>query len=104
MSTARKTSAKSNLDIARAIAALQEQVNENARAIKQALPKNKAILSDRWSITLMFSLLTFAVIFSLTFSVFYFNKLDDKIGKVSGRLDRLSDRLDKIYTLLLKNK
>ena len=39
--TDRKSSAKSNLDIAKAIATLQEQVKANSEAIKQALPEIK---------------------------------------------------------------
>ena len=40
-STAPKSPAKSNLDLAKAIAILQEQVKANAEAVKKALPRDK---------------------------------------------------------------
>ncbi len=56
-STTLKTSAKSNLDIAKAIAALQEQVNKNARAIKQTLPRDKVQVSNNTVLSIVFVVL-----------------------------------------------
>ena len=56
-STTLKTSAKPNLDIARAIATLQEQVNENARAIKQVLSREKAQISNNTVLSIVFVIL-----------------------------------------------
>ncbi len=79
-STAHKPSAKSNLDIAKAIATLQEQVKANSEAIKQVLPKDKVQVSDRTLFIFLFTIM-------MTFSFFYFNKLDNRIDKLDHKID-----------------
>ncbi len=111
-STIRKPSAKANLDMAKAIASLQEQVKANSEAIKQALPKDKVQVSDRDFFSIMFSIMIFISIFTLTFTFFYFNKLDNKIDnridKLDSRIDKLDHKIDsnhkQILDILLKRK
>ncbi len=89
-STAHKPSAKSNLDIAKAIATLQEQVKANSEAIKQVLPKDKVQVSDRTLFIFLFTIM-------MTFSFFYFNKLDHKIDSRIDKLDhKIDSRIDKL--------
>ena len=121
-SAARKTLAKPNLDIARAIATLQEQVNENARAIKQVLSREKAQIGNNTVLSIVFVILVAMIGWvkmdqsglrqelSSTRQELsntrqeLSNKIDSNYKELSNKIDKVSDRLDKIYTLLLKNK
>ena len=119
MSTTQKTSAKSNLDIAKAIAALQEQVNENARAIKQALPKDKVQVSNNTVLSIVFVVLIAMIGWvkidqnelrqelSNTKQELL-NKIDIVETKLSQRIDKLDEKIDvnhkQILDILLKRK
>ena len=59
--TDRKSSAKPNLDIAKAIATLQEQVKANSEAIKQALPRDKIQVSNNTALSIVFVVLVVLV-------------------------------------------
>ncbi len=119
--TARKPSAKSNLDIAKAIASLQErikalsslqeQVKANSEAIKQVLPKDKVQVSNNTVLSIVFVVLV-AMIGWIKIDQ---NGLRQELSntrqelsntrqELSSKIDKVSDRLDKIYTLLLKSK
>ena len=112
--TATKTSAKSDLDIAKAIEnlqskvnnidTLQKQVNENTKAIKQALPRDKTQISNNTVLSLIFVILVAMIGWVKIDQNGLRPELSQRIDKVNERLDKVSDRLDKIYTLLLKNK
>ncbi len=97
MNTARKTSAKSNLDIAKAIAALQEQVDKNARAIKQALPRDKVQVSNNTVLSIVFVILV---------AMIGWVKIDQ--NGLSQRIDKLDEKIDvnhkQIINILLKRK
>ena len=113
--TATKTSAKSDLDIAKAIATLQTQVKANSEAIRQALPRDQVQVSNNTVLSLVFVILVAMIGWvkidqnglrqELSNKIdIVETKLSQRIDKVNERLDKVSDRLDKIYTLLLKNK
>ena len=80
---AHKSSAKSNLDIAKAIATLQDQVKVNSDAIKQGLTRDKPEVSTN----IILSIVGLMFAFMLTFSFFYFNKLDNRIDRLESKID-----------------
>ncbi len=118
-STTLKTSAKSNLDIAKAIAALQEQVDKNARAIKQALPRDKVQVSNNTVLSIVFLVLV-AMIGWVKIDQSGLSqriaKLDEKIdsnykelsNKIDSNYKELSNKMDsnhkQILDILLKRK
>ena len=111
MSATRKTLAKPNLDIAKAIATLQEQVNENARAIKQVLSREKAQISNNTVLSIVFVVLIAMIGWVKIDQNGLRQELSSTRQELSNtrqellnKIDKVSDRLDKIYTLLLKNK
>ncbi len=118
-SIARKTSAKPNLDIAKAIATLQEQVNENARVIKQVLSREKAQISNNTVLSIVFVILVAMIGWvkmdqnglreelSNTRQELL-NKIDIVETKLSQRIDKLDEKIDvnhkQIVDILLKRK
>ena len=103
-STATKTSAKSDLNIAKAIATLQEQVKANSEAIKQALPRDKAQISNNTVLSLVFVILVAMIGWVKIDQNGLRQELSNTRQELLNKIDKVSDRLDKIYTLLLKNK
>ena len=98
-STVSKTYTESN--IADAITALQEQVKVNSDAIKQGLTRDKPEVSTN----IILSIVGLMFAFMLTFSFFYFNKLDNDIKGVrqelSHRIDRLESKIDANHKQIL---
>ena len=96
-STTLKTLVKPNLDIAKAIATLQEQVNENARAIKQVLSREKAQISNNTVLSIVFVVLI---------AMIGWVKIDQ--NRLSQRIDKLDEKIDsnhkQIINILLKRK
>ena len=85
-SAARKTLVKPNLDIAKAIATLQEQVNENARVIKQVLSREKAQISNNTVLSIVFVILV---------AMIGWVKIDQ--NGLSQRIDKLDEKIDSNY-------
>ena len=96
-STATKTSAKSDLDITKAIEnlqskvnnidTLQKQVNENTKAIKQALPRDKTQISNNTVLSLIFVILV---------AMIGWVKIDQNglRQELSQRIDKLDEKID----------
>ena len=111
-STATKTSAKSDLNIAKAIATLQEQVKANSEAIKQALPRDKAQISNNTVLSLVFVILVAMIgwvkIDQNGLRQELSNKIDIVETKLSQRIDQLDEKIDanhkQIINILLKRK
>ena len=96
-----KSSAKSNLDIAKAIDNLQDQVNENAKAIKQALPRDKLEVSNNTVLSIVFVVLV---------AMIGWVKIDQNglRQELNHRIDKLESKIDanhkQILDILLKRK
>ena len=85
-STARKTSVKSDLDTAKAIAILQKQVKANSEAIKQTLPRDKTQVSNNTVLSIVFVVLV---------AMIGWLKIDQ--NGLSQRLDKLDEKIDSNY-------
>ena len=100
-SAARKTLVKPNLDIAKAIATLQEQVNENARVIKQVLSREKAQISNNTVLSIVFVILVAMIgwvkIDQNELKQELLNKIDIVETKLSQRIDKLDEKIDSNY-------
>ncbi len=121
-STARKSSAKSNLDITKAIAtlqerikalsSLQEQVKANSEAIKQALPKDKVQVSNNTVLSIAFVVLVAMIgwikIDQNGLRQELSNTRQELSSKIDSRIDKLDHKIDsnhkQILDILLKRK
>ena len=112
MSTATKTSAKSDLNIAKAIATLQTQVKANSEAIRQALPRDQVQVSNNTVLSLVFVILVAMIgwvkIDQNGLRQELSNKIDIVETKLSQRIDQLDEKIDanhkQIINILLKRK
>ena len=115
-STAHKTSTKSTLDIAKAIATLQKQVKANSEAIKQALPRDKTQVSNNTVLSIVFVILVTMIgwvkIDQNGLRQELSNKIDSNYKELSNKIDsnykELSNKIDvnhkQIINILLKRK
>ena len=111
-SIARKTLAKPNLDIAKAIATLQEQVNENARVIKQVLSREKAQISNNTVLSIVFVILVAMIgwvkMDQNGLREELSNTRQELLNKIDSNYKELSSKIDsnhkQIINILLKRK
>ena len=112
MSATRKTLAKPNLDIAKAIATLQEQVNENARVIKQVLSREKAQISNNTVLSIVFVILVAMIgwvkMDQNGLREELSNTRQELLNKIDSNYKELSSKIDsnhkQIINILLKRK
>ena len=103
--TARKSPAKSNLDLAKAIAILQEQVKANAEAVKKALPRDKVQVSNNTVLSIVFIVLVAMIgwvkIDQNGLRQELSSKIDSNYKELSSKIDsnykELSSKIDSHY-------
>ena len=104
-STAPKSPAKSNLDLAKAIAILQEQVKANAEAVKKALPRDKVQVSNNTVLSIVFIVLVAMIgwvkIDQNGLRQELSSKIDSNYKELSSKIDsnykELSSKIDSHY-------
>ncbi len=110
--TIRKPSARSNLDIAKEIAILQEQVKANSEAIKQALPRDKVEVNNNIVLSIVFIVLVAMIgwvkIDQNGFRQELSNTRQELSSKIDSNYKELSNKIDvnhkQILDILLKRK
>ncbi len=97
--TVRKPSTKANLDMAKEIASLQDQVKANSEAIKQALPRDKVDITTN----VILSIIGIVFVVMMGFNGIMFNYLKNDINDVKQDIKSTNQRIDKLDTKIDSN-